>query len=98
MVEILHQPALIKLGLGTETASLLFVGVELLAIVVFLDPAKFLNDPDISGKWSVEAGFGACDVGKTTVLFESLEDATTWAAECYSAKPSNRAYSASGAP
>lgn len=98
MVEIHHQPALIPLGLETERAFLLFASEQLLAIMVFLDPVKFRNDPEIAGKWSLEIGFGPCQVGTSTVLFDGLEAANAWVAERYRENPSNREYSASGTP
>jgi hypothetical protein len=85
MAEIHHQIASIQLGPEPEQAALLFAGAQLLAIVVFLEPHRYADDPSISNLWSVEIGFGPCQIGSRTVLFSSLDDAQRWAGERFDA-------------
>lgn len=79
MARIETQQVRIRLSGTPEEAVLLLRDGELLALVRRLDPAGYVNDPDIAGKWTVELGFGACAVGNRTVLFETLDEAIGWA-------------------
>lgn len=79
MITITTQRVIVKLGSIAEEGALLFVEDELLAMVVYLEPAFYANDPEIAGKWSLEFGFGPCSFGKETILFDDLEDAVGWA-------------------
>ncbi|HEV7292243.1 MAG TPA: hypothetical protein VGN79_07970 [Devosia sp.] len=88
MVKIRHEPVTVQLGSSLEQGVIVFSGIELLALLVFLEPADYVNDPDIAGKWSVEFGFGRLAVGSRTVLFDSLEAGLAWITELYSVRSS----------
>lgn len=88
MVEIRYQQAEIVLGGQRQKAALLFEGQLILAILVFLEPAQYANDPEIAGKWFVEIGFGACAIGARTVLFDDLDAGLAWALEKQTQSPS----------
>lgn len=79
MVSIRTQPITVALGSTPEQGLLLFVGRELVAMLVWLDPDLYANDPEIAGKWSLELGFGSCAFGNDTILFDTPENAVTWA-------------------
>ena len=79
MVDMHYQSVEVQIGRFKEKAALLFSERQLLALMVYLDPLIYLNDPEIAGKWSLEIGFGACAVGSRTVLFEDLDAGLKWA-------------------
>jgi hypothetical protein len=83
MVDIRHEAVAVQLGNKLEQGAMVFYGIEVLALLVFLEPAYYVNDPEIAGTWAVEVGFGRLAVGSKTVLFDSLEEGLAWAAELY---------------
>jgi hypothetical protein len=67
-------PVLID-GHDTEGVLLLYEG-QLVAVLARLDAET--HDPDIQGRWHLEAGLGPCQT-MGTHLFQTLDEAARWA-------------------
>jgi hypothetical protein len=69
------QPIRVRTGHQDGEGRLALADGELVAVLVRLD------DPvhgDQRGRWFLEAGFGPCGGGPSSVIFEDLEEAESW--------------------
>lgn len=61
-------------------AKLLFADNVLVLILTCLDDEPQEGEK-ISGKWFVEVGFGPCDPGRVSLIFDDLDQVSRWASE-----------------
>jgi hypothetical protein len=70
------QPIPILIDGHDSEGTLVLYGRDLVAVLARLDGEA--HDPEIKGRWHLEAGFGPCQDVQMR-LFETLDEAAAWA-------------------
>jgi hypothetical protein len=81
MVEITWLPIRVETGSPEENGRLVLVNGKLVAVLVHVSDAH--PEPDLRGRWFVEAGFGP--IFEKYKVFRSFEDAWAWVRQTFDA-------------
>jgi len=74
------QPVPVNTGSADEQGCLVFVDGRLVALLVRLSDGAH-DEPELWGRWFLEAGLGPCRMEPREVTFASCEQAQAWARE-----------------